>query len=158
MFEVLVYLYETYYRPDACPEPEVLARKLNAIGFEDEEISQALGWLTDLRAATEAMLSGDSETLMASSGTRIYVAEEMDVMGAEAVGFVQFLEAAGMLNAVQREVVVDCAMACGEEPVSLEKIKVIILMVLWSEGTEPDSLMFDELFVDEEEAAQRQLH
>jgi len=48
MFEVLVYLYETYYRPDACPEPEALVKKLSAIGFEDDEIAKALGWLTDL--------------------------------------------------------------------------------------------------------------
>ena len=37
MFEVLVYLYETYYRPDACPEPEALVRKLSAIGFEEDD-------------------------------------------------------------------------------------------------------------------------
>jgi uncharacterized protein Smg (DUF494 family) len=50
MFDVLVYLYETYYRPDACPEPEALVKKLSAIGFEEDEISQALGWLTDLKS------------------------------------------------------------------------------------------------------------
>ena len=48
MFEVLVYLYETYYRPDACPDSVALAKKLSAVGFEEEEISRALGWLTDL--------------------------------------------------------------------------------------------------------------
>ena len=50
MFDILVYLYETYYRPDACPEPAVLARKLSAVGFDDVEISEALVWLTDLNA------------------------------------------------------------------------------------------------------------
>jgi len=39
MFDILVYLYETYYRPDACPEPVALAKKLSAIGFDDVEIS-----------------------------------------------------------------------------------------------------------------------
>ena len=48
MFDVLVYLYETYYRPDACPDSEALVKKLSAVGFEEEEISKALGWLTDL--------------------------------------------------------------------------------------------------------------
>jgi uncharacterized protein Smg (DUF494 family) len=34
MFDVLVYLYETYYRPDACPDSEALVKKLSAVGFE----------------------------------------------------------------------------------------------------------------------------
>ena len=33
MFDVLVYLYETYWRPDACPDQAQLRRKLSAIGF-----------------------------------------------------------------------------------------------------------------------------
>lgn len=158
MFEVLVYLYETYYRPDACPEPEVLVRKLTAIGFEDEDISQALGWLTDLQAATHAIGDDEATASLLSSGTRIYVATEMDVLGMEAIGFILFLESAGMLTAAQREVVIDCAMSCGEVPVPLEKLKVIILMVLWSQGKEPDSLMFEELFQEEDEDTPRLFH
>jgi len=63
-----------------------------------------------------------------------------------------------MLNAVQREIVIERALAVGEAPVSLEKLKVIVLMVLWSQGKEPDGLMFDELFLDEEDAEPRLLH
>lgn len=159
MFEVLVYLYETYYRPDACPEPEALVKKLTAIGFEDEEITQALGWLTDLREATDELSDdADPEHANLSTGTRIYVAQEMDVLGTEAAGFIQFLEAAKMLNPAQREVVIGRAIAAGESPVTLEKLKVIVLMVLWSQGKEPDCLMFDELFFDEDEEGPRLLH
>lgn len=42
MFEVLVYVYENYWRGDACPEWEHLERKLNAVGFESDEIQEAL--------------------------------------------------------------------------------------------------------------------
>ena len=38
MFEVLVFVYENYWRGDACPEPEQLGRKLSAHGFDAEEI------------------------------------------------------------------------------------------------------------------------
>ncbi len=34
MFEVLVFVYENYWRGDACPEPEQLGRKLSAQGFD----------------------------------------------------------------------------------------------------------------------------
>ncbi len=154
MFDILVYLYETYYRPDACPEPAALARKLSAVGFDDEEISEALVWLTDL---TE-MAGSDQASAVLSTGTRFYVAQEVDILGTQAVGFIQFLESAGVLSAIQREIVIERALTLNEAPVSLGKLKVIVLMLLWSQGKEPDALMFDDLFGSDEEQTPRLLH
>lgn len=154
MFDILVYLYETYYRPDACPEPAALAKKLSAVGFDDVEISEALVWLNDLAA-----MAGVEHSLTAeSSGTRFYVRQELDVLGAQAVGFIQFLESAGLLSPLQREIVIERALALDEAPVSLGKLKIIVLMLLWSQGKEPDALMFDDLFGAEEDQAPRLLH
>ncbi|MDE2398930.1 MAG: DUF494 family protein, partial [Burkholderiales bacterium] len=36
-------------------------------------------------------------------------------------------------------------------PIELEDLKIIVLMVFWSLGEEPDSLVLDELFVAPEE-------
>jgi Smg protein len=154
MFDILVYLYETYYRPDACPEPEALARKLSAVGFDDVEISEALVWLTDL---TE-MAGAEPAPAMSSGGTRFYVAQETDVLGSSAIGFIQFLESAKVLSPVQREIVIERALALGESPVGLGKLKIIVLMLLWSQGKEPDALMFDDLFGSDDEQAPRLLH
>ena len=41
MFDVLVYLYENYWRPDACPDHDQLTRKLSSVGFESDEIEEA---------------------------------------------------------------------------------------------------------------------
>ena len=154
MFDILVYLYETYYRPDACPEPAALARKLSAVGFDDVEISEALVWLTDL---TE-MAGGDLEFAASSDGIRFYVDQEYDVLGTAAVGFIQFLESARVLSPVQREIVIERALVLDESPVSLGKLKIIVLMLLWSQGKEPDALMFDDLFGSDDEQAPRLLH
>lgn len=155
MFDVLVYLYETYYRPDACPEPAALARKLSAVGFEDDEISEALVWLNGLAEMADAQ-QPEAEL---STGTRFYVRQEVDTLGSAAVGFIQFLEMAGVLGPVQREIVIERALALDESPVSLGKLKIIVLMLLWSQGKEPDALMFDDLFgSDDEQAAPRLLH
>ena len=154
MFDILVYLYETYYRPDACPEPAALAKKLSAVGFDDVEISEALVWLNDLAA----MAGGEQSFTAASTGTRFYVRQELDVLGAAAVGFIQFLESAGLLSPLQREIVIERALALDEAPVSLGKLKIIVLMLLWSQGKEPDALMFDDLFGAEEDQAPRLLH
>lgn len=154
MFDILVYLYETYYRPDACPEPAALARKLSAVGFDDIEISEALVWLTDLNAIAGA----EQAPTAASTGIRYYVEEERDVLGTAAIGFIQFLESAQVLSAQQREIVIERALALNEIPVSLGKLKIIVLMVLWSQGKEPDALMFDDLFGADEDQAPRLLH
>ena len=154
MFDILVYLYETYYRPDACLEPAALARKLSAVGFDDVEISEALVWLTDL---TEMAGAEPSESF-SSSGTRFYVDQEYDALGSAAVGFIQFLESAKVLTPVQREIVVERALALEESPVGLGKLKIIVLMLLWSQGKEPDALMFDDLFGADDEQAPRLLH
>jgi len=154
MFDVLVYLYETYYRPDACPEPAALAKKLSAVGFDDVEISEALVWLNDL---TE-MAGVEHSLTAASTGTRFYVDEEVDVLGSQAVGFIQFLESAKVLSPLQREIVIERALVLDEAPVSLGKLKIIVLMLLWSQGKEPDALMFDDLFGSDEDQAPRLLH
>ncbi len=154
MFDILVYLYETYYRPDACPEPAALARKLSAVGFDDMEISEALVWLTDLNAITGA----EQASTAASTGIRYYVEEERDVLGTQAIGFIQFLESAQVLSPLQREIVIERALALNEVPVSLGKLKIIVLLVLWSQGKEPDALMFDDLFGSDEDQMPRLLH
>lgn len=154
MFDILVYLYETYYRPDACPEPAALARKLSAVGFDDVEISEALSWLNDLTEMADA----EHGAVTASTGTRFYVGQEFDTLGRDAVGFIQFLESASVISALQREIVVERALALGESPVGLGKLKIIVLMLLWSQGKEPDALMFDDLFGSDDEQAPRLLH
>ncbi len=154
MFDILVYLYETYYRPDACPEPEALARKLSAVGFDDVEISEAIVWLNDL---TE-MAGAEPSAAFSSLGTRFYVESEYDALGTPAIGFIQFLESAKVLSPVQREIVIERALALEESPVGLGKLKIIVLMLLWSQGKEPDALMFDDLFGSDDEQAPRLLH
>jgi len=158
MFDVLVYLYETYYRPEACPDSEALVKKLSAVGFEEDEISKALGWLTDLAESTNELSDLYPQQAAFSFGTRIYARQEMEVLGTEAIGFLQFLESAKVITAIQREIVIERALAISESTISLDKLKVIVLMVMWSQGKEPDGLIFEELFCDDEEAEPRLLH
>ena len=137
MFDVLVYLYETYYRPEACPDSEALVKKLSAVGFEEEEISQALGWLTDLAESANEYADSYPKQTAFSFGFRIYAQQELDVLGTEAVGFLQFLESAKVIDSLQREIIIERALAVSDTQVSLDKLKVIVLMVLWSQGKEP---------------------
>ena len=47
-----------------------------------------------------------------------------------------------------REIVIDRAMAAPGDPVPLDDLKIIVLMVYWSFGEEPDALVLDELCDD----------
>src|SRR3954469_6972141 len=134
MFDVLVYLYETYYRPEACPDSEALVKKLSAVGFEEDEISKALGWLTDLAETTNEFSDRYPQQTAFSFGIRIYAPQEMDVLGTDAVGFLQFLESAKVIHPIQREIIIERAIAISDSQISLDKFKVIVLMVLWSQG------------------------
>ena len=154
MFDILVYLYETYYRPDACPDTPALVKKLAAVGFPDDEISEALDWLTGL-ANTSDQAKPDE---LSSSGFRVYAASEMSALGVPAVGFIQFLESAGLLNSFQREILIERALAVKESPLPLDKLRIIVLMVLWSQGAEPDMLMFDDLLLSDDDNTPRLLH
>ncbi len=146
MFDVLVYLYENYWRPDACPDHTQLTRKLCAVGFESDEIQEALSWLDGLASAAQSY-GGQQSRL----GVRVYSPAEQEHLGEESIGFVSFLESAGVLPAPMREMVIDRATAIPGGPVDLEDLKIIVLMVFWSLGEEPDALILDELFVDVED-------
>ena len=73
MIDILVYLFENYL-PDACPEPEVLARKLSAAGFGSDDISEALSWLDGLAGKEAAACSSQ----MLAGSIRIYDEEEQE--------------------------------------------------------------------------------
>ena len=146
MFDVLVYLYENYWRPDACPDHDQLSRKLSAVGFESDEIQDALKWLDGLAESAQSCQAGAP-----GHSLRVYTAGELDVLGEESIGFIAFLESAGVLPPTMREMVLDRAMAVGQHRLDLEDLKIIVLMVFWSLGEEPDALVLDELFVAPEE-------
>ena len=153
MFEVLVFVYEHYWRGDACPELQQLGRRLSAHGFEPDEIHEALVWLDGLNLAAQSASLDPSapqddaiEAAAQSAGSmRVYSVAEQDHLGAQCLGFVSFLESSGVLPAPMREIVIDRAMAAPGDPVSVDDLKIIVLMVYWSFGQEPDALVLDEL-------------
>ena len=117
MFDILVYLFENYYTPQACPAADVLAKRLAAAGFEHEDIDDALGWLYGLAETTERCVD---LAQVPNTGTRIYTDNEYQQLGSESIGFIAFLESAGVLPA-PREIVIDRGLASPETPVPLTR-------------------------------------
>ena len=157
MFEVLVFVYENYWRGDACPELHQLERKLSAHGFEPDEIHDALVWLDGLNVAAQVISAPvDSEPEwgpeQSATSMRVFSVSEQDRLGAACLGFISFLEGSGVLPPALREIVVDRAMAAGiDGEMPLDALKIIVLMVYWRFGHEPDALILDELCDDTED-------
>jgi Smg protein len=145
MFDILVYLFENYYQSDLYPDEDALARKLTAAGFEHDDISDALTWLQGLSAADASTLPA---SLAESTAFRGYAEAETTKLGVEGRGFLAFLEGAKVLTPLLREIIIERAMALSEDSVSIEKLKVIVLMVLWSQQHSIDSLVLEELLSD----------
>ena len=159
MFDVLVYVYEHYWRGESCPELPLLGRKLSAAGFDADEIEQALSWLAGLHTAANnaetiqinaPKTAWETAYVQSPTSMRVYSVAEQQQLGAAGLGFITFMEGAGVLPPQVREIVVDRAMAVGTHPISLDDLKIIVLMVYWSAGIEPDALVLDELCDDQE--------
>lgn len=142
MIDILVYLFENYYDFSSHPTSDALARKLSAVGFDDSEISMALVWLTGLKEARVAEFTSDRRS------TRVYSAEEVSKLGCECLGFVFFLESAGVITPALRELIVERGMMLEDSPVPLSKFKIIVLMVLWSREQDLEPLIVEELLYD----------
>ncbi len=145
MFDILMYLYESYWHPEACPEFGQLTRKLSAAGFENDDIHEALDWLRGLDSAVGEL---QGQRAQSAKSIRLYAQQELDCLGLEAIGYLNFLESAGVLKPHLRELAIERALATGMQPLPLEHLKTIVLMIFWRLDEEPDALILDELFVE----------
>ncbi len=148
MFDILVYLFENYVHAAACPESEQLARKLSAAGFEEDEISEALEWLAGLRQESGELPAPRAPQ---QGSFRLYAPEETARLDAECRGFLAFLENAGALDAVTRELIIERTLALDGFSVTLHRFKVIVLMVLWQLDRPLEGLILDELLTGDDD-------
>jgi Smg protein len=141
MFEILMYLFESYFDAGSYPEPDKLSRKLSAAGFEGDEISEALTWLSALQ---EQNPDSYPENLK-HSGQRHFAGLELHLIGDEARQFLLFAEQQHLISAVEREMIIDRSVALKQENLALDKLKLIMLMVLWNRHQDLDPLLIEEL-------------
>ncbi|WP_116475276.1 DUF494 family protein [Zobellella maritima] len=153
MFDVLMYLFETYIHTDvdAMVDQEELADELTQAGFHKEEILKALAWLERLAALQEV---GETPvcTRSAPDSFRIYTQEELYKLDAEGRGFLLFLEQIKVLNAETREIVIDRVMELDSSVMELDDLKWVILMVLFNvPGSESAYHQLEELIFEQPE-------
>jgi Smg protein len=131
IFDVLMYLFENYMEDEVemLPDSDIVRVELLDAGFEQLEVNKAFDWLESLSLQRIIKPS-------AAPAFRIFCHQEKARLDIECRNLLLFLEHSGILNAANREIVIDRAMALENEEISMEKLKWIVLMVLLSQPDE----------------------
>ncbi len=141
MFEVLVFMFENYFARHTAPDNSVLEQELSAAGFEQKDILGAFDWLQEM---TSRLSSQKSEYHLGSLSTRIFSQHELDRLDAESISFITFMQQAGVINDVERDLILDRAMALPQPEVTIEETRWITMMALWNQGREKDYLFVED--------------
>jgi Smg protein len=141
MFDILMFLFESYFDAGNYPDTDKLSLKLTAAGFEDNEIHLALTWLSGLKQLSAASYP----EAINRSGVRCYAAMETSRISTEALSFITFWEQNKVITPVEREMILDRAVAMGQDNLSLDKVKLIALIILWSLREELDPVLVEDM-------------
>jgi Smg protein len=143
MYEILVYVFENCQQAELAYDRERVAKKLSAAGFEDSDLSEALHWLAGVLRAPHA---GREPLPDARRTFRAYAPRELAKLDAQCRGFLLTLENSAILSADTRELVLERALAASGDTLSLEQLKLVVLMVLWNQQTPTSRLLAEDLF------------
>jgi Smg protein len=143
MYDILAYLFENCQQAEIADDRDRVARKLSAAGFDDSDISEALHWLAGVLRAPQA---GTAALPDRRTSFRAFAPRELAKLDAECRGFLMTLEQSGILTPQTREVVLERSLAATGHALSLEQLKLIVLMVLWNQHTPTSQLLAEDLF------------
>ena len=142
MYDILVYLFENCQRHEVCNEKERVAKKLSAAGFEESDISEALTWLAGVARGPHRSFAPLPDS---GAAFRAYAPKELAKLDAECRGLLIYFEQSGILTPQMREHVIERALAANGEGLSIEQLKLVVLMVLWNQQTPSSRLIAEEL-------------
>ncbi len=131
ILDVLLYLFEHYFYedPEAVTDRDSLQNGLLQAGFSSTEIHKAFDWLDGLSRQRPA--AGAPHGV--AGPVRLYVDAERAKFDTETLGLLMFLEQQGVLDAAQRELVIDRVMALDQDELDQDDLKWVVLMVLFNQ-------------------------
>lgn len=144
MFEVLVFMFENYFATQSMPDDATMEQELSAAGFKQNDILGAFDWYQEMKSMLDApeFHYTHHETAM-----RLFTKSELKRINTESLGFLIFLRQADVINDVERDLIIDRAMALKHPQLGIEEIRWITMMALWNKGREKDySFVEDALF------------
>ena len=153
MFEVIIYLFESYMQLDQGIEVDAqeITEELLEEGFQSGDITKALAWLEHLAGLHEQSVDHIVQ-LAKPTSHRIYSHLEQQRLNSACQGYISYLEHADILSTYTREIVIDCAMLLEMNELALHDLKWLILMVLFNEpSSEDEFLQLESMLMDFED-------
>jgi Smg protein len=86
------------------------------------------------------------------SGIRLYTDFEEQRISPEGLRFLAFWEHNKVITPIEREMIIDRVLALGRKNLPLEKVKLIVLMVLWSQHDDLDPMLIEDLLTPSDAA------
>ena len=130
MFEIIIYLFENYLddQSEGTPDTEAIRTELLEAGFPKGDVNKAFQWLESLTEHQDINSTAPS--------FRAFSTAETARLDTECQGYLIFLEQSGILTPTSRELVIDRLMAFQDEDITLENLKWVVLVILFSRPNE----------------------
>lgn len=132
VLDILIYLFENYFDAETEdgfePDRETLKLELEKAGFPGSEVERALCWLEELAGDPARLHPSPTERAI-----RVFAALEQARLDTDCRGYLVHLEQIGILSPMQRELVIDRLMALDGDEIDIDKLKWVVLMVLFSQ-------------------------
>jgi len=131
VLEVLMFIFEHFFDDESglAEENDDLVTTLEQCGFGRVEVEKALVWLDDLVDLRKQDYSPDANK---TNAIRIYTSYEQQKLNTDCRGFILFMEQMSILDCHTREMVIDRAIALEGKEVNLDRLKWVIMMVLFN--------------------------
>lgn len=149
VLDVLMYLFDQYVEEetDMTTDQDSLRVQLKEAGFPDQQVSRAFDWLEGLALPRER---NPQDKFNDKVSLRVYCEPEMEKLGVECRGMLLFLEQADILDASDREFVIERVMALDTEEIDLQQLKWVVLMVLLNQpGKEEAYAWMEDIMMDD---------
>ncbi|MDA7751221.1 DUF494 domain-containing protein [Methylophilaceae bacterium] len=142
MFELLIYMFENYLSSKSYLDFNNISMELEAAGFDNDDIEEAFDWFSQLKSMSDKIPKAINAN--ENNNLRIFTEKEYKKISSEGLGFILFLEQAKVLNSVEREIIVDRAMALNQHIISIDEVRWVVMMALWNNGKENDYLFVED--------------
>ncbi len=148
ILDVLIYLFDHYVEEEIeiVSDQTDLKTQLIQAGFADIQVDKAIDWLEGLASQKDGL---DTDVLPSRS-IRVFSELENEKLDMECKGFLLFLEQSGVIDAEDRELVIDRVMALETESLELQQLKWVVLMVLFNRpGKEAAFAWMEDIIMDD---------
>jgi Smg protein len=130
MFDVIAFLIDNYFAHGNIFLANQSATTEMFITFPKIAVQRTISWLEDLEYAQKNLCNHKQSPISTGMTFRYYSPHELNYLGSKAVGFISYLESAGILANQSRELLIDRLLAVDKTEITIKHIKWVTLIVL----------------------------